>query len=104
MGLRSFFHRLTAPPVIGQSPDGPCKMVCVVNHGLKMGKGKIAAQVGHGAVMATMKAGSLKPLFVEQWLATGQQTFFCPVASHCSTKSGLSDPAFIVAITAPWPT
>ena len=73
MGLRSFFHRLTAPPVIGQSPDGPCKMVCVVNHGLKMGKGKIAAQVGHGAVMATMKAGSLKPLFVEQWLATGQK-------------------------------
>ena len=73
MGLRSFFHRLTAPPVIGQSPNGPCKMVCVVNHGLKMGKGKIAAQVGHGAVMATMKAGSLKPLFVEQLLATGQK-------------------------------
>jgi len=48
-------------------------MVCVVNHGLKMGKGKIAAQVGHGAVMATMKGGSLKPLFVEQWLATGQK-------------------------------
>jgi PTH2 family peptidyl-tRNA hydrolase len=48
-------------------------MVCVVNHELKMGKGKIAAQVGHGAVMATMKAGSLKPLFVEQWLATGQK-------------------------------
>ena len=73
MGLRSFFHRLTAPPVTGKSPEGPCKMVCVVNHGLKMGKGKIAAQVGHGAVMATMKAGSLKPLFVEQWLATGQK-------------------------------
>ena len=73
MGLRSFLHRLTAPSATGPSPDGPCKMVCVVNHGLKMGKGKIAAQVGHGAVMATMNAGSEKPLFVERWLATGQK-------------------------------
>ena len=48
-------------------------MVCVVNHGLKMGKGKIAAQVGHGAVMATMNAGSIKPLYLEQWLATGHK-------------------------------
>jgi PTH2 family peptidyl-tRNA hydrolase len=73
MGLRSFLHRLTAPSPSGQNPQGPCKMVCVVNHGLKMGKGKIAAQVGHGAVMATMNAGSIKPLYLEQWLATGQK-------------------------------
>tara|TARA_B100000767_G_scaffold223798_1_gene212786 strand:+ start:2316 stop:2657 length:342 start_codon:yes stop_codon:yes gene_type:complete len=48
-------------------------MVCIVNHELKMGKGKIAAQVGHGAVMATMKAGGEKPMNLEQWLATGQK-------------------------------
>lgn len=64
MGLRSFLHRLTAPSPSGQNPKGPCKMVCVVNQGLKMGKGKMAAQVGHGAVMATMKAGSIKPLYL----------------------------------------
>lgn len=73
MGFRSFLHRLTAPSPVGERPDGACKMVCVVNHGLKMGKGKIAAQVGHGAVMATMKAGSEKPMYLEQWLSTGQK-------------------------------
>jgi peptidyl-tRNA hydrolase len=48
-------------------------MVCVVNQSLKMGKGKIAAQVGHGAVMATMKAGVEKPINLEQWFTTGQK-------------------------------
>ncbi len=73
MGLRSFLHRITAPSLSGERPQGPCKMVCIVNHELKMGKGKIAAQVGHGAVMATMKAGGEKPMNLEQWLATGQK-------------------------------
>ena len=73
MGFRSFLHRITAPTVSGNFPDAPCKMVCIVNHQLKMGKGKIAAQVGHGAVMATMQAGAEKPLYLEQWLATGQK-------------------------------
>ena len=73
MGFRSFLHRITAPVLSGERPLGPCKMVCIVNQGLKMGKGKIAAQVGHGAVMATMKAGAEKPLHLEQWLATGQK-------------------------------
>tara|TARA_Y100000287_G_scaffold166773_1_gene149588 strand:+ start:324 stop:665 length:342 start_codon:yes stop_codon:yes gene_type:complete len=48
-------------------------MVFVVNHDLKMGKGKIAAQVGHGAVLATMKAGEKKPMYLEKWLASGQK-------------------------------
>lgn len=73
MGFRSFLHRITAPSVSGEPPLEPCKMVCIVNHQLKMGKGKIAAQVGHGAVMATMKSGAEKPLHLEQWLATGQK-------------------------------
>ena len=73
MGFRSFLHRITAPSFSGEHPTGPCKMVCVVNHGLKMGKGKIAAQVGHGAVMATMKAGGEKPNHLEQWLSSGQK-------------------------------
>ena len=56
MGLRSFLHKITAPQPSGFAPSGDCKMIFVVNHGLKMGKGKIAAQVGHGAVLATMNA------------------------------------------------
>lgn len=73
MGIRSFVHRITAPPLAGERISEPCKMVCVVNQSLKMGKGKIAAQVGHGAVMATMKAGVEKPINLEQWFTTGQK-------------------------------
>ena len=73
MGLRSFLHRITAPPFPGERLNKPCKMVCVVNQSLKMGKGKIAAQVGHGAVMATMKAGAETPLKLEKWFTTGQK-------------------------------
>lgn len=73
MGFRSFLHRLTAPAPKGTSPNGPCKMICVVNHELKMGKGKVAAQVGHAAVMATMNAGAHTPLLLEYWLSTGQK-------------------------------
>lgn len=73
MGFRSFLHRITAPSPLGERPTEPCKMVCVVNQGLKMGKGKIAAQVGHGAVMATMKAGVEKSMNLEQWFSSGQK-------------------------------
>lgn len=73
MGFRSFLHRLTAPVTSGVRPEEACKMVLVVNHELKMGKGKIAAQVGHGAVMATLKSGAEQPAFLEAWLAVGQK-------------------------------
>lgn len=73
MGLRSFIHKMTAPRPSGQIPKGAMKMVFVVNHGLKMGKGKIAAQVGHGAVKAVMNAGEKSPALLEAWLATGQK-------------------------------
>ena len=73
MGLRSFVHRMTAPRVTSEPVRGELKMVFVVNHGLKMGKGKIAAQVGHGAVQAVMNAGKKKPAILEAWLATGQK-------------------------------
>lgn len=73
MGLRSFLHRMTAPRPAGHHPAGDLKMVFVVNHGLKMGKGKIAAQVGHGAVKATLDAANRHPLLVESWLASGQK-------------------------------
>ena len=73
MGLRAFIHRVTAPKVRGAPPAGDLKMVFIVNHGLKMGKGKIAAQVGHGAVKATLDVANRHPLLVESWLASGQK-------------------------------
>ena len=73
MGLRSFVHRMTAPRITSEPVRGALKMVFIVNHGLKMGKGKIAAQVGHGAVQAVMNAGKKKPAILEAWLATGQK-------------------------------
>ena len=73
MGLRSFLHRLTAPRPIHRSVAGPVKLVCVVNQSLKMGKGKIAAQVGHAAVQAFLGAGVSHPSEVEAWLGSGQK-------------------------------
>ena len=62
MGFRSFLHRITAPRFERAAPGNqPLKMVFVVNHALKMGKGKIAAQVGHAAVKATLKSGEVRP-------------------------------------------
>ena len=46
MGLRSFIHRLSAPAYSTEkAPAGPMKLACVVNQGVKMGKGKIAARL-----------------------------------------------------------
>ena len=73
MGLSAFINRMTAPRLRGAAPVGDLKMVFIVNHGLKMGKGKIAAQVGHGAVKATLDAANRHPLLVESWLASGQK-------------------------------
>ena len=38
-----------------------------------MGKGKIAAQVGHAAVKATLKSGEVRPELLDAWLSTGQK-------------------------------
>ena len=73
MGIRSFLHRLTAPPSRGFRPDGSVKMVCIVNTSLKMGKGKIAAQVGHAAVLGTLNAGEKTPELLDSWLSSGQK-------------------------------
>ena len=62
MGFRNFLHRITAPKFRNPADlNHPLKMVFVINHELKMGKGKIAAQVGHAAVKATLKSGELRP-------------------------------------------
>jgi PTH2 family peptidyl-tRNA hydrolase len=74
MGIRSFIHKLTAPrPIRRILIDEEVKMVFIVNSELKMGKGKIAAQVGHAAVSSTLKSGEKTPDLLEVWLASGQK-------------------------------
>ena len=73
MGLRSFIHQLTAPKSSGSVPKGSSKLVLVINHDLKMGKGKIAAQAGHASVSATLKMGVNKPNLLDAWLKSGQK-------------------------------
>ena len=74
MGLRSFIHRLTAPKPLGSmSLDEKLKMVFIVNHELKMGKGRIAAQVAHAAVKATLACGEQDPTLLDAWFKTGQK-------------------------------
>ncbi len=73
MGLRSFIHRLTAPKLYDTFDDGPVKLVLIINNDLKMGKGKIAAQVGHASVSATLRAGEHRPTSLDLWLKSGQK-------------------------------
>ena len=74
MGFRSFLHRITAPKFERYvHRNQSLKMVFIVNHELKMGKGKVAAQVGHAAVKATLKSGELHPELLDAWLSTGQK-------------------------------
>ena len=74
MGLRSFIHSLTAPPFRHQNiVQQDVKLVLIVNTELKMGKGKIAAQVGHAAVSSTLKCGKKEPELLDSWLASGQK-------------------------------
>jgi PTH2 family peptidyl-tRNA hydrolase len=73
VGLRSIIHKMTAPSHPGYSPSGPVKLILIINNGLKMGKGKIAAQAGHASVQATLKAGEKNPLALQAWLSSGQK-------------------------------
>lgn len=51
------------------SDRGDYKLVLVVRNDLKMGKGKIGAQCGHGAVGAVLKAMKSYPSLVRHWVS-----------------------------------
>ncbi len=52
------------------------KQVIAVRNDLKMGKGKLAVQVGHAAVSAAEEARKKRPQWWEAWMKEGQ----CKVA------------------------
>ena len=87
MGFRSFLHRLTAPRPSNKVANAPVKLVCVVNQSLKMGKGKIAAQVGHASVQAFLEAGVSHPSYLEAWLASGQKKICLKIPDDSAFES-----------------
>ncbi len=48
------------------------KQVIAVRTDLGMGRGKIAAQVGHACVMGCERAGRSRPEWLEEWRRSGQ--------------------------------
>ncbi|XP_054718483.1 peptidyl-tRNA hydrolase 2, mitochondrial-like [Uloborus diversus] len=53
--------------------QGDHKLVLVVQNGLKMGKGKVAAQCSHASVMAYKSCAKSKPEVLKKWLQSGQR-------------------------------
>ncbi|KFM60652.1 Peptidyl-tRNA hydrolase 2, mitochondrial, partial [Stegodyphus mimosarum] len=53
--------------------QGDHKLVLVVQNGLKMGKGKIAAQCSHASVMAYRSCSKTSPETLRKWLKSGQR-------------------------------
>ncbi|XP_065336370.1 peptidyl-tRNA hydrolase 2, mitochondrial-like isoform X1 [Cloeon dipterum] len=62
--------------------DGDCKLVVVVRTDLKMGKGKIAAQVAHAAVAAYKQAKRWNPDVLRNWEQSGQAKVTLKVSSE----------------------
>ena len=52
-------------------PNGPLKLVCVIDTSLKMGKGKIAAQVGHACMEVALNLKKSNPLLLHAWRSRG---------------------------------
>jgi len=52
--------------------DGDCKMVILMRNDLKMGKGKIAAQASHAAVICSFACKKKDPDAFDSWMMSGQ--------------------------------
>ena len=52
-------------------PSGPLKLVCVIDAGLGMGKGKIAAQVGHACMEVALQLQRDDADLLRAWRSRG---------------------------------
>ena len=57
------------------------KQVIVIRSDLKMGKGKLSAQVAHAAVLAAEKARKTRKSVYKEWVSTGQAKVVLKVTS-----------------------
>ncbi|GIY95339.1 peptidyl-tRNA hydrolase 2, mitochondrial [Caerostris extrusa] len=62
--------------------QGDQKLVLVVQNGLKMGKGKMAAQCAHASVMAYQHCVVNSPQTLKKWLRSGQRKVVVKVESE----------------------
>jgi PTH2 family peptidyl-tRNA hydrolase len=57
------------------------KQVIIVRKDLNLGKGKIAAQVAHGAVSAYILSCKKEPKYVDAWIKEGQKKIVLKIDS-----------------------
>ena len=62
--------------------QGGMKQAIVVRNDLKMGKGKVAAQVAHASLAAAEAAQARKPRWYDGWKAEGQAKIVLKVESE----------------------
>ncbi|MDE1762152.1 MAG: peptidyl-tRNA hydrolase Pth2 [Candidatus Micrarchaeota archaeon] len=66
---------------MAKSLDEEIKQVIIVRTDIEMGKGKLAAQVGHAAVSSYLEALRIESRIAEMWLASGQKKIVLKVDS-----------------------
>ncbi len=62
------------------------KQVIIVRKDIKMGTGKLAAQVGHAAVMSYLDASEKDRKIADEWLSTGGKKIVLKVENEESLK------------------
>lgn len=72
-------------------PVGEYKMVIVVRNDVKMGKGKVAAQVGHAAVQCALYAEKKDRKSFDAWYNTGQAKVVLKVDSLDELKRYMAE-------------
>jgi PTH2 family peptidyl-tRNA hydrolase len=66
------------------------KQVIVVRSDLKMGKGKLAAQVAHASLSSAEEARSRRPEWFDEWKETGQAKVVLKASSETDLRELLT--------------
>ncbi|KAF8792703.1 peptidyl-tRNA hydrolase 2, mitochondrial-like [Argiope bruennichi] len=74
--------KISEEAVFSDFVQGDLKLVLVVQNGLKMGKGKIAAQCAHASVAAYQNCSIKNPSLLKEWLKSGQRKVVLKVDSE----------------------